>query len=200
MKKQIIVTVGREHGSGGHYIAQLIAEQLHFNLYDKELVEGTTLHSGYSKDIVKKMDEKPINFFTSRRIGGFSNSLEENVAEMTFDFIRRKAESGESFVVVGRCAEQVLTDRSNVVRVFITGENDEKVRRLMETENVDAGKAEDIMKDIDRKRRTYHNYYCDFKWGDSRYYDFVMNSSKLGIQGTADALVFCIRSFMQREN
>jgi cytidylate kinase len=197
MKEQIIVTVGREHGSGGHYIAQMMSEKLGIKLYDKEIVEATTLTSGYSKEVVNKMDEKPVNFFLSRRIGEYSNSLEENVAEMTFNYINCKAMSGESFIVVGRCAEQVLKDNPNVVRIFIEGDKDVKIRRLMETEKVSEKEAETIMKDVDRRRKTYHNYYCDRKWGDSRGYDIVANSSKLGLEKTADILVSCVKAFKE---
>jgi cytidylate kinase len=197
MKEQIIVTVGREHGSGGHYIAQMMSEKLGIKLYDKEIVEATTLTSGYSKEVVNKMDEKPVNFFLSRRIGEYSNSLEENVAEMTFNYINCKAMSGESFIVVGRCAEQVLKDNPNVVRIFIEGDRDVKIRRLMETEKVSEKEAETIMKDVDRRRKTYHNYYCDRKWGDSRGYDIVANSSKLGLEKTADILVSCVKAFKE---
>ena len=197
MKEQIIVTVGREHGSGGHYIAQMMSEKLGIKLYDKEIVEATTLTSGYSKEVVSKMDEKPVNFFLSRRIGEYSNSLEENVAEMTFNYINCKAMSGESFIVVGRCAEQVLKDNPNVVRIFIEGDRDVKIHRLMETEKVSEKEAETIMKDVDRRRKTYHNYYCDRKWGDSRGYDIVANSSRLGLEKTADILVYCINVFKE---
>ena len=197
MEKQIMITVGREHGSGGHYIAKMIAEQLNIQLYDKQIVEGTTLTSGYSREIVDKMDEKPVNFFFSRKIGAYSNSLEENVAEMTFNYINCKAMSGESFIVVGRCAEQVLKDNPNVVRIFIEGDRDVKIHRLMETEKVSEKEAETIMKDVDRRRKTYHNYYCDRKWGDSRGYDIVANSSKLGLEKTADILVSCVKAFKE---
>ena len=143
------------------------------------------------------MDEKPVNFFLSRRIGEYSNSLEENVAEMTFNYINCKAMSGESFIVVGRCAEQVLKDNPNVVRIFIEGDKDVKIRRLMETEKVSEKEAETIMKDVDRRRKTYHNYYCDRKWGDSRGYDIVANSSKLGLEKTADILAACVKAFRE---
>ena len=136
MKEQIIVTVGREHGSGGHYIAKLMSEKLGIKLYDKEIVEATTLTSGYKKEVVDKMDEKPVNFFLSRRIGEYSNSLEENVAEMTFNYINAKAISGESFIVVGRCAEQVLKGNPNLVRIFIEGDRDVKIQRIKDIENV----------------------------------------------------------------
>ena len=108
MKKQIIVAIGREHGSGGHYIADLIARELGVKLYDKVSIEKEITSGGYSEELVSEMDEKPVNFFTSRRIGRFSNSLEVNVAEKTFAMLRSKAAEGESFVVIGRCGEQVV--------------------------------------------------------------------------------------------
>ena len=110
MKDQIIITMGREHGSGGHYIADMIARELGIKLYDKDSIESEIVSEGYSEELIRRMDEKPVNFFASRRIGRFSNSLEVNVAEKTFDMIRAKAASGESFLLIGRCGEQVLKD------------------------------------------------------------------------------------------
>ena len=196
MKDQVIVTIGREHGSGGHCIAQMIAEQMHLKLYDKEIVEGIIESSGYSEEFVSRMDEKPVNFLFSRRVGEYSNSLEASVAEKAFELILSKAESGESFVVVGRCAEQVLKDYPNVIKIFIEGSRDEKIKRIMNVENVSESEAESIMKEVDRRRKTYHNYYCEHKWGDSRGYDIVANSSRLGLEKTADVLTYCIRAYM----
>ena len=84
MKNQIIITLGREHGSGGHYIADMIAQELGIKLYDKDSIEKEIVSEGYSEEMIRKMDEKPVNFFASRRIGKYSNSLEVNVAEKTF--------------------------------------------------------------------------------------------------------------------
>ena len=81
MKNQIIITLGREHGSGGHYIADMIAQELGIKLYDKDSIEKEIVSEGYSEEMIRKMDEKPVNFFASRRIGKYSNSLEVNVAE-----------------------------------------------------------------------------------------------------------------------
>ena len=105
-KKQIIVAIGREHGSGGHYIAQMISRALGVRLYDKKSIEAEVVDQGYSPEIISQMDERPVNFFTSRRIGKYSNSLEVNVAERTFQMLQAKAAQGESFVVLGRCGEQ----------------------------------------------------------------------------------------------
>lgn len=198
MKDQIIVTIGREHGSGGHYIAAILARRLGIQLYDREILEGVIESSGYSRELVDQMDEKPVNLLFSRRIGEFSNSLEANVAEKTFELIRRKAERGESFVVVGRCAEQVLRGNPNTVRLFIYGDKAFKIRRLMETDGLSEADAAAAMKQTDRERRAYHNYYCDDKWGDCRGYDIAVNSGLVGVEESAEALLRYIRAFQEQ--
>ena len=104
MKNQIIITLGREHGSGGHYIADMIAQELGIKLYDKDSIEKEIVSEGYSGEMIRKMDEKPVNFFASRRIGKYSNSLEVNVAEKTFAMLRDKAANGESFLISAAAA------------------------------------------------------------------------------------------------
>lgn len=197
LKEQIIVTIGRENGSAGHLIAQMIAEQLQIKLYDKNILDeavGITIHNA---KLYHKADEKPVNLLLSRRIGEHSNSIEAHIAQKTFDFIRSKASSGESFVVVGRCADYVLRENPNTVRIFISGDYDEKVKRMMETHGVSENKAADMMRKMDQRRRTYHNYFCDTKWGDSRHYDILINSSRLGISKTTDVLLFFVRAFIE---
>lgn len=193
MQNQLIVTVSREHGSGGHYIASLLAERLGIQLYDREIIEGVIERSGYSRELVNQMDEKPVNLFFSRRIGEFSNSLEVNVAAQTFALIREKAEAGESFVVVGRCAEQTLEGYPNVVRTFIYGDEASKLKRMTEREGLSEQEALTQMRTIDRQRKAYHNYYCDIKWGDCRGYDLAINSSRVGIPGAVEVLLDYIR-------
>ena len=116
MKNQIIITIGRESGSGGHAIAKKIADEMGIECYDKKkLVEGTAKISGMDRNYVKKLDEKPVGFPFSGRIGAFEDSPESNVARKTFEYIRQIAESGESCVIVGRCADSVLKGNPNVL-------------------------------------------------------------------------------------
>ena len=131
MKNQIIITLGREHGSGGHYIADMIAQELGIKLYDKDSIEKEIVSEGYSGEMIRKMDEKPVNFFASRRIGKYSNSLEVNVAEKTFAMLRDKAANGESFLIIGRCSDQVLKGNPNMLSIFICGNQQAKVGRVM---------------------------------------------------------------------
>ena len=199
MKKQIIVAIGREHGSGGHYIADLIARELGVKLYDKVSIEKEITSGGYSEELVSEMDEKPVNFFTSRRIGRFSNSLEVNVAEKTFAMLRSKAAEGESFVVIGRCSEQVLANNPNCISIFICGDPQFKLNRVMNKLGLNAEQAIEEIRNVDRSRKNYHNYYCDTKWGDARGYDLTVKSNVLGCERTAEMLVGYIRSFMEQD-
>lgn len=199
MKKQILVAIGREHGSGGHYIADLIARELGVKLYDKVSIEKEITSGGYSEELVSEMDEKPVNFFTSRRIGRFSNSLEVNVAEKTFAMLRSKAAEGESFVVIGRCGEQVLENNPNCISIFICGDPQFKLNRVMNKLGLNAEQAIEEIRNVDRSRKNYHNYYCDTKWGDARGYDLTVKSNVLGCEGTAEMLVSYIRSFMEQD-
>ena len=199
MKKQIIVAIGREHGSGGHYIADLIARELGVKLYDKSSIENEITSGGYSEELVSEMDEKPVNFFASRRIGRFSNSLEVNVAEKTFAMLRSKAAEGESFVVIGRCGEQVLENNPNCISIFICGDPQFKLNRVMNKLGLNAEQAIEEIRNVDRSRKNYHNYYCDTKWGDARGYDLTVKSNVLGCERTAEMLVGYIRSFMEQD-
>lgn len=199
MKKQIIVAIGREHGSGGHYIADMIARELGVKLYDKVSIEKEITSGGYSEELVSEMDEKPVNFFTSRRIGRFSNSLEVNVAEKTFAMLRSKAAEGESFVVIGRCGEQVLENNPNCISIFICGDPQFKLNRVMNKLGLNAEQAIEEIRNVDRSRKNYHNYYCDTKWGDARGYDLTVKSNVLGCEKTAEILVGYIRSFMEQD-
>ena len=177
-ENQIIVSVGREHGSGGHFIAQELADNLGIKLYDKEIIEGV-VEKGFSREFVEAMDEKPINYFLSRRIGEFSNSPEEIVAEQVFDYIREIAKKGESFVIVGRCADYALASHTDVLNVFIHAEMDDRIKRISKRENITEHKAKDMIQKSDKQRSSYYNYYTCKKWGDARSYDLSLNTSKL---------------------
>ena len=108
---------------------------------------------------------------------------------MQFDYLKARADAGESFVVIGRCADYVLRNNAGLVRIFILGDLDAKIKRTAEREGVSEEKARALMEHNDKRRRTYHNTHCEGKWGDSRSYDITINSSRLGIEGTTDLLI-----------
>lgn len=196
MSKQTIVAVSREFGSGGHIIAEKIAEDLGFRYYDRSMLDK--LAEQHNMDIahIEKYDEKPKNRFLTKTRGEYSNSLAENLAQMQFQFLRDKADSGESFVVVGRCAETVLKDREGLISIFVVADKDEKIRYVMNRLNLSEEKAASKVKRHDLTRKIYHNDHSNFKWGDSRYYDVCINSSRLGFDRTAEVLEEYIKARM----
>lgn len=195
---QIIISVGREFGSGGRYIAEELAKRFNLPIYDRHLIEEIANKTGMTAEQIEKHDEAPKSRLTSRRVRGYSNSIEDNIAEMQFEFIRKKAESGESFVVVGRCSESKLRDFDCLCSLFIIGDMDAKIKRIMELYNMNEEEAKNFIEKKDKKRKRYHNYHVKLHWGDSRLYDLTVNSSRLGIDKTINFLEDYIKARMAK--
>lgn len=189
---QTIISVSREFGSAGHVIAERIAKDHGLNFYDRHILDEIATENNMKVEVLEKYNEKPRNAFLSRRVGAFSNSMEEILAEMQFDYIRKKAESGESFVIVGRCAETVLNGHSGLISIFIVGDELAKIKRIMEVYKISESDAIAKIRRHDKKRKQYHNRHSSFRWGDSRYYDMCINSSRLGLEHTGAALEYYI--------
>lgn len=189
MGKQLIITVGREFGSGGHIIAAKLAEHFGIQLLDSNILAEVAKKSNASEEYLKKYDESARNLFFSRTVNGFSNSPEEIIAQMQFDYIKHKADAGESFVVIGRCADYILRENPALVRVFVLGDTEAKIKRTAEREGISEEKAKIRMEQADKRRKYFHNTHSENKWGDSRSYDITVNSSKLGLDSTAELLI-----------
>ncbi|MBO5293159.1 MAG: cytidylate kinase-like family protein [Lachnospiraceae bacterium] len=188
MGKQVIISIGREFGSGGHEIGEKLAERLGFKFYDRKMLDELAETKNISIEYLEKYDEKPKRWFGSRTVGAHTNSMEEIVAEMQFEYIQEKADSGESFVIVGRCSEAVLKGHEGLISIFILGNRQEKLERVKERYQLGDQEALAKMKRHDYKRKQYHNRHADGKWGDSRTYDLCINSSHLGVEKTVDIL------------
>lgn len=189
MGKQLIITVGREFGSGGHIIAAKLAEHFGIQLLDSNILAEVAKKSNASEEYLKKYDESARNLFFSRTVNGFSNSPEEIIAQMQFDHIKQKADAGESFVVIGRCADYILRENPALVRVFVLGDTEAKIKRTAEREGISEEKAKIRMEQADKRRKYFHNTHSENKWGDSRSYDITVNSSKLGLDSTVELLI-----------
>ena len=189
MDKQLIISIGREFGSAGHIIAEELSKRFNLPLYDSNILEHIAEEKNFDHNLMRKYEEKPrIKFFT-KKVKGHSNSIRDHIANMQFKFLQDKGDSGESFVVVGRCSECMLDENKHLVSIFILGDIPLKIQRIKEIYNISSDKEADrfrIRKDFERK--SYHNYYCKHKWGDSRNYHLSVNSSKLGIEKTIDML------------
>lgn len=188
MKDQLIITLGREFGSGGHAIAVELAKRYGITLYDHNLLDAVAAEKNVDVETLRRYDEKPRKLLFSRNQNGFSSSAEENVAFLQFEYLKKKADQGESFIVVGRCAETVLGEYPNVISLFVLGDRDTKCKRVMEVYGLNEREALFKMDRHDKYRKQYHNYFCKDKWGDSRTYDLCINSSALGLDETVNAL------------
>lgn len=198
--KQLIISVGREFGSAGHVIAEKLAEHFGLPYYDKNFLKEVLDEKGVQDSEIHKFDEKHKRLGIYRAIRGMDSSPEAVIANLQFDFLKKKAEKGESFVIVGRCAESVLKDHPALVSIFVLGDKQEKIDRIMKTDNLSAKKADALRIEMDAKRKKYHNSHCEGKWGDSRNYDISINSSKLGIDETMNILTDYIEARQRKSN
>ena len=186
--EQLIISVGREFGSGGHLIAEMLAKRFELPLYDYNLLAEIAAGKNIDVSHLKKYDELPHRGFFHRTVKGHHSAPQVNIAQMQFDFIREKAAAGESFVIVGRCAEEILRGHPALVSVFVLGDHDQKLSRIKTLYNLSHEDAENLMQVTNRKRKQYHNYFCSTQWGDSRNYELSINSSRIGYEETADII------------
>lgn len=199
MEKQLIISVGREFGSGGHVIAEELAKRFGIPLYDQNLLANIAKEKNLDAGELDRYDETPKNRLFYRKVKGYSNSPEENVANLQFAHLQKLAKEGESFVIVGRCAETKLKEFPALVSIFVLGDMEAKVERVMKKYELSRGDAEQLIKKMDWKRKSYHNYYCNGKWGDSRNYDLSINSSTLGIEETVNIIDAFVKAKQKAE-
>ena len=190
MSHQLIVAIGRESGSGGLDIAHALAERLQLPLFDKSILQKAAEDKGVSAETLERYDERPYSPLFCRSVRGISSAPEDCVAQMQFELLRQHANAGESFVVLGRCAEEVLADYECLVSIFIEADLDFRIRRTP----LPGNEALEFIRRQDRQRRVYHDQHCKNDWGDAQSYDLVINSARLGVPGTADVLEHYIRA------
>ena len=189
-----IINVGRSFGSGGGFVGQAIAKKLNIPFYDNELISQACEENGYSKDLFASGEKKrsifsASSFFTSGRISSLDGSYvnEDILFKAQSEVIRAIAQKGDA-VIIGRCADYILRDLP-CLDVFVCAPEEFRIKRLMEAENLSADEAEKLMRRKDRTRETYYNYYTFGAWGQADNYDLCIDSSVLGIEGTADFII-----------
>lgn len=186
---QLIISIGREYGSGGHEIAEKLSKKLDLPLYDRNMLEEIAQDKNVDHSELQKYDESPKKKLFSRTVRGMSASNEHNVANMQFEYLKQKASQGNSFVVVGRCAETVLKGNDGLISIFILGDMENKINRIAKLRNMSIDEAKSTINRHDRTRKAYHNSYSDMKWGDSRNYDITINSSKIDLDEIVEMLL-----------
>ena len=203
-QEKVIINVGRQFGSGGYDIAKMLAKMFNCKFYDKELLDLAAKESGFSEKFFEQNDEKR-HFFRSMfnyhvpgvPSGAFYNNKfsPEGLFLFQSEAIRKAASGDSSCVFVGRCADYVLRDFPNVFNVFITADRQQRIDAVAKREGCDAATAVKTITLKEDTRASYYNYYTGKRWGNSASYHLCVNSSVLGLEGTAEY----IRDFINRK-
>lgn len=200
-----IITIGRQYGSGGHEIGQKLAERFSINYYDKELLKRAAKDSGMCPEIFENHDERPTSSFLYNLVMdtysfGLNNSnyfdmpISHRVFLAQFEAIKNIANEGPC-VIVGRCADYALSDYNNCLNVFIYADLNKRIERVSRIQGVSADEAKDLIIKKDKQRANYYNYYSTKKWGHADTYDLCVDSSVLGIEGTAELISQFVSDF-----
>lgn len=193
MDKKIIINIGRQFGGGGHGVASELSRKLGIPVYDKELIKKAAQDSGFSAEFFEESDEKK-RFFSLSSIfaNGFSETenymSDRGIFKMQSQTIMKIAEQG-SAVIVGRCSDYILRDMGCTLDVFLTSPMEVRAARIAERTGISLEEAARLAEEKDRKRAEYYNYYTFTDWGIASTYDLCLDSSILGIEGTADFII-----------
>ena len=197
---ELIINVGRQFGSGGRLVALALGRKLGIPVYDQELIAKAAEQSGFSKELFANSDEKRNLLALSSfivdvgRFGSADNYMSANqLFVIQSNVIRSLADKGPA-IFIGRCSDYILRDRK-CLDVFVTATDEVRIKRIAERMNITPEQADSLMRKKDRTRETYYNYYTFGNWGVASNYDLCVDSSVLGIEGTADMIIdFCRRA------
>ena len=197
-KTNKIITIGRQFGSGGHEIGRRIAKRMNIPCYDKEVLMRAAEENNLDVQALEKLDEKPkrllysllrepymLPYYSSYEIGTVPNPI-----TIPFDTLRNIAQEGPC-VIIGRCADYVLRDY-DCLNLFIYAPLEDRIARKSKLLNISAEEAADQIAKTDKLRASYYNFYTQKKWSDIDSYDYCINSSFLGIEGTVDLLEYIL--------
>lgn len=194
MSEHVIITIGRQFGSGGHEIGRMLAGQLGYQLYDKELLKLQAEHSGIAEKVLESYDENPTNSLLYSIVmdvypsmNYIGNSLNQQIYQAQFDSIRKLKDVGDC-VIVGRGADYILRDYERLISVFIHADLDVRADRVAEYEHVSHEKARDIVIKADKKRANFYNFQTEKKWGQAASYNLSIDSSAVGYDGAVDLI------------
>lgn len=208
MAKKLIITIARQYGSGGREIGETVAKILGIPLFDKQLITDAASKGNLNEETIKNADESAANslLYTlamgSNVLGttmhfGYKMPINDKLFILQSKVIRDYADQG-SCVIIGRCSDYVLKDREDVFRIFIYGDLEHRQARIRERHpEIKSSQIIDIINKTDRRRSSYYNFYTGNKWGKYDNYDIAINSSTLGIRGTAEMIALCAKKLME---
>lgn len=195
LKKGTVITIGREFGSGGREIGKRLAELLSVPYYDGELLQEMSKKSGMRSEFLESFDEKRnIGLMYSLDVGmtsgfyGGGTTLGEQVYKAQVDTIKELAERSPC-VIVGRRADKLLADEFNVVSVFISADDKDRIEHVMERDNCTKNEATKRVKKADRERASYYNFFSEGLWGRADNYDICLSTSDISKADAAQLIL-----------
>ena len=208
MEKQIIINIGRQFGAGGLGVAHELGRKLGIPVYDKELIKDAAAKGSLNEEVLRTTDESAANslLYTlamgSNTLGaamhfGYKMPLNDKLFILQSEVIKEYAAEG-SCVVIGRCADYVLRDEPNILRLFIYGDLDHREARIHERHpELKSSQIIDVIGKTDKRRSSYYNFYTGNKWGAHDNYDLAINSSTFGVEKTAEMIANLARNMME---
>jgi cytidylate kinase len=185
--KDLIITIAREYGSGGRLIGRQLAQELHLPFYDKELIALAAQESGFAEDFIEQMEQKKtVGFFNNLYMSNQELPLADQVFLAQSQAIRKIAQKGPC-VIVGRCADYVLRDSPNCLRVFIHAPLEWRIQCVRDEYRVQIADYADYLQKQDKNRAGYYNYFTEYKWGKAQNYHLSIDSS-IGIPNAVRVL------------
>lgn len=196
----MILNIGRQLGSGGREIAKLIAQNLHMKYLDKELILLAAKESGIASEMFEKADE------CTQKTGGFwnfylpwisalplsSGLTHEHLFQIQSDVINQEAQNADC-VFVGRCADFILRHRTDCLNVFVSADEDDRIKRLKSNHNMTDEQARQLIQKSDKQRAAYYNFYTNKTWGEAASYDLCINTSTIGIENACRLIESCVK-------
>ena len=197
-----VITIGRQFGSNGRDIAMKLAKRLGINCYDKELIEIAAKEKNLSYEELKKVDEKranPWRYPVENELQMAKQYRFEPLNDILFytevEVIKQLAEK-EDCIIVGRCANEILSDNDAVRRVFIHAPIDYRIRTVMDRASIDEKEAALLIKKVDKQRKYYYNYFTDKRWEDMSQYDLTINSGTMSKEAILNVLTSLYESIL----
>jgi cytidylate kinase len=182
--KHIVITIAREYGSGGHFVGKLLAEKLGIGFYDKELISLTAKKTGLSKEYIENKEEK-------KQYISYADNNDDRIFIAEKKVIEDLAKN-ESCVIVGRCADYVLKDNKDTIKVFLYSDIENKIARAVKYYGIDKLKAKKIIGKENKERAKHYKYYTQRDWICPENYDIMLNVDKYGVDKVVDCLITII--------
>ena len=198
MNNNLIITIGREYGTGGREIGQKLALRLGIPFYDRELITRAAKKTGFDEKLFEQLDKRATNSFLYSltmfgSVGLNGMSLTDQLYLAQSNVIREMAE-GSSCVIVGRCADYILQDKAKCLKVFIHADMAFRAKRIVEVYGEREQSPEQRLRDKDKRRAAYHRFYTNMKWGYAQNYHITLDSGELGIDKCADIIADLYKS------